>query len=151
MSPFMSTVHSYRRIKAVSLGSNLCMTQWTGRSGTWVHGCTCRLQPAEPGSSSWPARGSDQSAGWGSGKSSESAGYFLWPLTTPPDLPPDNHLDGNRTEGQQKKITDRAEEVILLSFTTALLPKHNSVCINTCRRQHVYTSSTQFLSFTQNI
>lgn len=42
-------------------------------------------------------------------------------------------------------MTDRAEEVILLSFTTALLPKHNSVCINTCRRQHVYTLSTQFL------
>lgn len=93
------------------------------RDRNWVYLATCRLQPAELGSSSLPARGSDRSAGWGSVKSSVSAGYFLWPLTTPPDLPPDSHLDGNVREGQQKKIDrDRAEEVIFLAFTAALLP-----------------------------
>lgn len=102
-----STVHSLGCIKVMSPGSNICMTQWTGRHGTWVRWCTCRSQPAELGSNSWPARGSDQSAGWGSVKSSVSAGYFLWPLTTPPDLPPDSHLEGKITEGQQK--TDRPE------------------------------------------
>lgn len=79
---------------------------------------TCRLQPAELDSSSWPAKGSDQSAGWGSGKSSVSEGCFLWPLTTPPGLPLDSHLGGNVREGQQKKT----EKIILLSFTTALPP-----------------------------
>lgn len=54
---------------------------------------TCRLQPAEPGSSSWPARGSGRSAGWGSGRSSESAGCFPRPSAAPPDLPPDSHWD----------------------------------------------------------
>lgn len=61
------------------------------------------LQPEGLGNSSWPAKESDQSAGWGSVKSSVSAGYFLWPLTTPLDPPPDSHLDKDLREGQQKK------------------------------------------------
>lgn len=107
------------------------------RDGTSVNWSTCRLQPAELCSSSWPARGSDRSAGWGSVKSSVSAGYFLWPLTTPPDLPPDSHLDGKVREGQQKKTDrDRAEEVIVLSFKTALLPviTHNKMFLRCLQR-----------------
>lgn len=47
-------------------------------------------------------------------KSSESAGYFLWPLTALPDLPPDSHLDANRTEGQQKWSEQGGSERCLL-------------------------------------
>lgn len=99
-------VQSYGLIKAKSLGLNCTVCAEMGPGCSWS---TCRSQPAELGSSSWPARGSDRSAGWGSVKSSVSAGYFLWPLTTPPDLPPDSHLDGNVREGQQKK-TDRQRQ-----------------------------------------
>lgn len=93
----------------------------------WLDKFTCRLQPAELGSSSWPARENDPSAGWGSEKSSGSAGYFLWPLTTPPDLPPDSHLD-RKVQKDQQKQSERAgaEEAILLSFRAALLPHLNS-------------------------
>lgn len=54
---------------------------------------TYRLQPAELGSSSWPARGSGRSAGSGSGRSWESAGCFPRPSAVPPGLPPDSHWD----------------------------------------------------------
>lgn len=78
---------------------------------------TCRLQPAELGSSSWRARGSDQSADWGSVKSSVSAGYFLWPSIMPPDLPPDSHLDGDAREGQQDETGTEQMEQSLITFT----------------------------------
>ena len=122
------TLYIYSTRQRASKVTGVKHKQWTGRCGScWAYWCTCRSQPAELGSSSWPARGSDRSAGWGSVKSSVSAGYFLWPLTTPPDLPPDSHFrwehSGRSTKKKKKKRqTDRAEGVILLSFRAALLP-----------------------------
>lgn len=87
----------------------------------WWRWFTCRLRPGGHGSSSWPTIGSDRSAGWDSGKSLVSAGYFLWPLTTPPDLLQDNHFDRNIRESQRKKKKTDIE--IKVNFNhTSLLP-----------------------------
>lgn len=88
---------------------------WIARYGTRTHWFTCRSPPAERGSNSWPTRGSDQSAGWGSGRSLGSAGYFLWLSTRLPSLPPDNHLDPNMKGGQPKidKVLQKKHSFIL--------------------------------------
>lgn len=87
---------------------------WIARYGTRTHWFTCRSPPAERGSNSWPTRGSDQSAGWGSGRSLGSAGYFLWPSTRLPSLPPDNHLDPNMKGGRPK--IDKVLQKNILSY-----------------------------------
>lgn len=106
---YNNTIHETQ----LSFGTLICwyMIKLIIYSKKTTIGSTCRLQPAELGSSSWPARGSDPSAGWGSVKSSVSAGCFLWPLAAPPDPPPDSHLDADVSEGRREK-TDRAEEKV---------------------------------------
>lgn len=89
---FVSILHTCAVLWTHSVGINWKFCAWYIRVKTEHLGrCTCKWQPAELGSSSWPARGSGQSAGWGSEKSLISVGYFLWPLATPPDPPPDSH------------------------------------------------------------
>ena len=127
------TLYIYSTRQRASKVTGVKHKQWTGRCGScWAYWCTCRSQPAELGSSSWPARGSDRSAGWGSVKSSVSAGYFLWPLTTPPDLPPDSHFRWEHSgRSTKKKKADRqsrgSNSPVLQSSTSTICSAKQNV------------------------